>query len=589
MYRLRRTCPLALLALSRTYGVRAAKLAAFLTTDTGPFGARSISRGLLATVEPPRRTMTSLSATVRPPSTPVCSITFEGDDGAALGPDFASVLVGKKSTLRSIVDADDVVSTVGSALGFEVDRSYLSAALDSISGKSGSTSLLVPSGGGDKPLRRLSLCALPDEVSRNNHPLSVHAMSDLISKACPGKGDVRVAIAGASGPGGSTPVGPLASAVARAFPLYSRKTADPPKEGKEGGEKTLNVRVAFLDEEGGAVEDDESVRAAAAAAESVRLAARLVDTPPAELTTEAFADECAKVAKELGDSVTITVIAGDDLRERGYGGLYGVGQAAVCPPRMVIMEYNPAGDEEVPETVALVGKGIVYDTGGLSLKGKTGMPGMKGDMGGAAGMLGGFVAAVKLGAKQKIYLILCLAENAIGPNAFRNDDILTMYSGKTVEVNNCDAEGRLVLGDGVAHATKHFEGLDLVVDMATLTGAQLVATGKKHAGALANTAELEARAVAAGLRSGNLCFPLLYAPELLMPEFKSEVADMKNSVKDRGNAQSSCAGHFIEAHLDGNYKGGWLHLDMAGPSEASQRGTGYGVGLVLSLLNVPGF
>ena len=158
-----------------------------------------------------------------------------------------------------------------------------------------------------------------------------------------------------------------------------------------------------------------------------------------------------------------------------------------------------------------------------------------------------------------------------------------------MEVNNCDAEGRLVLADGLAHATKHIEGLDLVVDMATLTGAQLVATGKKHAAILANTVEVENRAVQAGMHSGDLCFPLLYAPELLMSEFKSDVADMKNSVKDRANAQTSCAGHFCEAHLDDSYEGGWLHVDMAGPGSLGARGTGYGVGLVLSLLEAPGF
>ena len=137
---------------------------------------------------------------------------------------------------------------------------------------------------------------------------------------------------------------------------------------------------------------------------------------------------------------------------------------------------------------------------------------MKHDMGGAAGLLGGFFSAVELGVKKKVHCILCLAENAIGPTAFRNDDILTMYSGKTVEVNNCDAEGRLILGDGVAHATKHIGNLDLVVDMATLTGAQMVATGQKHAGILANKENLEKRAYNSGIYSGDLCYPLLYAP-----------------------------------------------------------------------------
>lgn len=171
-------------------------------------------------------------------------------------------------------------------------------------------------------------------------------------------------------------------------------------------------------------------------------------------------------------------------------------------------------------------------------------------------------------------------------------DLISFLSAPTnnpIFCHSCDAEGRLILADGVAHATKHIPNLSLVVDMATLTGAQLVCTGKKHAGILANTAELEQKAVAAGLRSGDLCYPMVYAPELLKKEFNSKVADMKNSVKDRSNAQSSCAGHFIESHLDSDYKGGWLHVDMAGPATKDERGTGYGVGLILSLLEVPGF
>ena len=310
--------------------------------------------------------------------------------------------------------------------------------------------------------------------------------------------------------------------------------------------------------------------------------------PPEELTTSVYAQLCHRIAKELlvYGVVTCKEIVGDALREGGYGGLYGVGKAATHPPRLVELKYTPATFDE---SVALVGKGIVYDTGGLSLKSKDGMPGMKVDMGGSAGLLGGFIAAVKLKLPKKMTLILCLAENAIGPTAVRNDDILSMYLGKTVEINNTDAEGRLVLADGVAYATKHIPNLNLLIDMATLTGAQLVAAGKTHAGILANSIALEQRAVNAGLRSGDLVVPLLYAPDLLMKEFDSKVADMKNSVKDRSNAQASCAGHFIEAHLDEQYRGGWLHVDMAGPAEKDGRGTGYGVGLVLSLLGASGF
>lgn len=168
-----------------------------------------------------------------------------------------------------------------------------------------------------------------------------------------------------------------------------------------------------------------------------------------------------------------------------------------------------------------------------------------------------------------------------------------MHSGKTVEINNTDAEGRLVLGDCVSYASKGDETgvgkVDIIVDMATLTGAQGIATGKRHAAILANTEDIERRTFEAGLRSGDFTYPILYSPELLKQEFNSNVADMKNSVKDRANAQTSCAGHFIESHLSEEYDGHWVHVDMAGPAKMNDRGTGFGVGLVLGLLNVPGF
>ena len=215
------------------------------------------------------------------------------------------------------------------------------------------------------------------------------------------------------------------------------------------------------------------------------------------------------------------------------------------------------------------------------------MVGMKSDMGGSAAMLSAYEAAVALGTTQRLHLLLCLAENAIGPGAFRNDDVLKLFSGKTVEINNTDAEGRLVLGDGVAHASKVLSPTPtLIVDMATLTGAQLVTTGKKHAAVMSNQEDVEQRAVAAGKASGDLTFPILYCPEFYRAEFASKVADMKNSVKDRMNAQTSCAGTFVGEHLDEDYEGGWLHVDMAGPATAGERGTGYGVGLLLSLAGV---
>jgi probable aminopeptidase NPEPL1 len=489
------------------------------------------------------------------------TLTFGTSLDKLEGADYnATMVIGRKESIQQ------AMPSMMETLGLNIAQPVQASMMDAVKEKTGgSSSSIVPKG---DTAHTFAICGLPTKVSRNNHPMAVHTLTKYIGTV-PSKGNTRVVIVTDSN------IAPLASAAAKAFPLFTMKSkATNPEERK--------VHVVFMRSDGTVVDTNEELKAAQAVASGVQLAARLVDSHPELLTTTRFAKEVEKIVQEHPE-IKMTQIIGEDLR--AYGGLYGVGKAANCPPRMIILEYDGQGEE----TVALVGKGIVYDTGGLSLKTKTGMCGMKHDMGGAAGVLGGFYSAVKLGVKKKVYCILCLAENAIGPDAFRNDDILTMYSGKTVEVNNCDAEGRLVLADGVAHATKHFENLDLVVDMATLTGSQLVATGKKHAGILANTEALEKRAMEAGMHSGDLCFPLLYAPELLMDEFKSEVADMRNRVKDRSNAQTSCAGHFIEAHLKEGYQGGWLHVDMAGPGTLGQRGTGYGVGLVLSLLEAPGF
>jgi len=207
---------------------------------------------------------------------------------------------------------------------------------------------------------------------------------------------------------------------------------------------------------------------------------------------------------------------------------------------------------------------------------------MKADMGGAAAVLNSFATIVQNKLNVRVHALLCLAENAIGPKAFRNDDILHMYSGKTVEINNTDAEGRIVLGDGVAYASKNLNP-NIIIDIATLTGAQLVNTGIVHAGILTPLEDTEQRAINAGKKTGDLVFPFLYARELLISTFDSKVADMKNSVSDRANAQASCAGHFVESHLHADYKGEWLHVDIAGPSFQSDRATGYGTALLYQI------
>jgi probable aminopeptidase NPEPL1 len=231
----------------------------------------------------------------------------------------------------------------------------------------------------------------------------------------------------------------------------------------------------------------------------------------------------------------------------------------------------------------LVGKGVTYDTGGLSIKGKSAMPSMKADMGGAAATLAAFRTLATTRSKHKITLLLCLAENAVGPASYKPDDILTMHSGKTVEVNNTDAEGRLVLADGVSYAARVLK-VDTIFDAATLTGAQLVATGNVHAAIVSNSAALEQLTVAAGHRSGDLVHPLMFCPELYKREFRSHVADMKNSVRNRSNAQCSCAAQFIHWHIEDTAID-WCHIDLAGPAFIAERGTGFGTALLTAAVS----
>ncbi|MCB9530000.1 MAG: leucyl aminopeptidase family protein [Myxococcales bacterium] len=426
-------------------------------------------------------------------------------------------------------------------------------------GDGGATASTFIGDGGE----RLVAAVLPDACSRHNTPTRAHAITKLVSDAAPAAGEVAVVVALEE----AAHAVAAGAAVARALPLFSRKT---------GEQKARRVRVALLAGDEGKI-DLERVEVIA---DAVRTAARLVDTPPNELHTDAFVDFARSTAARL--DVDITVLQGAAVANAGLGGLWAVGKAAARPPALVVLQYTPPEVKPDAKTIAWVGKGIVYDTGGLSLKPKDGMAGMKGDMGGAAAVIGAFTAAVRLGTPHRIVALLCLAENAIGPRAFRNDDIITLYSGKAIEVNNTDAEGRLVLSDGVAYAVRH-HGPDVVIDVATLTGAQLIATGKRHAASVCNDDALEAAAVAAGRITGDLVHPLPYVPEFFRSEFKSPVADLKNSVKDRMNAQSSCAGQFIAENL-GDYSGPWLHLDIAGPSGLGERGSGFGVALLVDLL-----
>eukprot|EP01063_Lacrimia_lanifica_P017323 TRINITY_DN2419_c0_g1_i1.p1 TRINITY_DN2419_c0_g1~~TRINITY_DN2419_c0_g1_i1.p1 ORF type:complete len:554 (+),score=252.25 TRINITY_DN2419_c0_g1_i1:45-1664(+) len=321
--------------------------------------------------------------------------------------------------------------------------------------------------------------------------------------------------------------------------------------------------------------------------ESIQLAARLVDTPTNYLNTVTYTAIAEGLAKRFG--LKAVSYQGEEIQEQGMGLLFHVGRAAEYPASLVVLTAEGQATAEgavVDENVCWVGKGIVYDTGGLAIKSKDGMCGMKHDMGGSAGVLGGFIAAARLGVRVKnLHCLLALADNAINDRAVRNDDVVRCMSGTTVQINNTDAEGRLVLSDAVAYAHKHLSP-SLVVTMATLTGAQGIATGKHFAAVCANTDAIEGVTVAAGKQTGDQCYPVLFAPELLMHEFDCTCADMKNSVACRTNAQVSCAGLFIyKCGFAGKYTGEWAHIDMAYPvTMEDERASGWGPLLLENML-----
>uniref|UniRef100_A0A8C2B4U5 Aminopeptidase like 1 n=1 Tax=Cyprinus carpio TaxID=7962 RepID=A0A8C2B4U5_CYPCA len=402
-----------------------------------------------------------------------------------------------------------------------------------------------------------AVAALPSRVSRHNSPSSAHFLTRLV-RTCLPTGNNRCIVMVCE----RSDVFASACAIARAFPLFTRRSAS----SRRAEKKHVTVEFVTVGQDNGPLE-----------VSTLEVKNTCCNCFSAHNTLCNLLQEIKAVGNEL--SITPTIIRGEELKQKGFGGIYGVGKAAQHPPALAVLSHTPSG---ATQTIAWVGKGIVYDTGGLSIKGKTTMPGMKRDCGGAAAILGAFKAAVKQGFKDNLHAVFCLAENSVGPTATRPDDIHTLYSGKTVEINNTDAEGRLVLSDGVVYANKDLSA-DIILDMATLTGAQGISTGKYHAAVMTNSEQWEAACVRAGRSSGDLAHPLVYCPELHFSEFTSAVADMKNSVADRENAQSSCAGLFIGSHLGFDWPGIWVHVDIASPVHAGERATGFGVAMLLSL------
>jgi len=310
-------------------------------------------------------------------------------------------------------------------------------------------------------------------------------------------------------------------------------------------------------------------RAAAAAAraqvlaDAMSLVRDLVNTSPSQLYPETFAAEAGRVATASG--LDIDVLDEKALAAGGYGGITGVGQGSVHPPRLVRLGYtHPAA----ARTVVFAGKGITFDSGGLSLKPPKSMEAMKSDMGGAAAVLAALQAVAALKPEVNVVGYLPLAENMPGGGAQRPSDVITIYGGKTVEVLNTDAEGRLVLADALARSAQ--DSPDLLIDVATLTGAQLVALGPRISGVMANSDEVRNGVVDAASRAGEAMWPMPL-PEELMKGLDSQVADLANVAGERDGGML-VAGLFLQEFVPADVR--WAHLDIAGP--AFHEGEPYG-------------
>jgi leucyl aminopeptidase len=290
-------------------------------------------------------------------------------------------------------------------------------------------------------------------------------------------------------------------------------------------------------------------------AEAMTLTRDLVNTGPSDLFPASFAAEAERVAGAFG--LDIEVLDERALAEGGYGGITGVGQGSVHPPRLVRVAYT---HPDAAKTVVLAGKGITFDSGGLSLKPPKSMETMKSDMSGAAAVLAAVAAVAKLGPAVNVVGYLPLAENMPGGTAQRPSDVIKIYDGQTVEVLNTDAEGRLVLADALARSGA--DSPDLLIDVATLTGAQLVALGPRIMGVMANDDAVRDGVVDAARRSGEQAWPMPL-PDELRKGLDSPVADIANVTPDR-NGGMLVAGLFLREFVPDGVR--WAHLDIAGPA-----------------------
>ncbi len=292
-------------------------------------------------------------------------------------------------------------------------------------------------------------------------------------------------------------------------------------------------------------------------ADAVNEARTLINLPPNLLTASDLADYATELANIYGLEVEILNKA--QMEELGMGGILSVNKGSVEEPRLITLKYK--GKPEWEDVIGFVGKGVTYDTGGYSLKPREGMVGMKGDMGGAAAVLGAMRIIGETRPKQNVVAVIGSTDNMVSGDAFKPDDVITMYNGKTVEVLNTDAEGRLVLADAMTYAKQ--QGANYLIDVATLTGGVIVALGKDKTGALTNNEEFFEEFMGAALETGEFVWRLPLTESDKKRIRKSEVADLNNSPGRDGHM--IFGGGFVGEFAEGTP---WVHLDIAGTSDA---------------------
>lgn len=312
-----------------------------------------------------------------------------------------------------------------------------------------------------------------------------------------------------------------------------------------------------------------------------------INASPEELGPEQLAQRAVDLLSSVGgENISYRITKGEDLREQNYMGIYTVGRGSERTPVLLALDYNPTGDKNAPVYACLVGKGVTFDSGGYSIKQSAFMDSMKSDMGGAAMVTGALAFAITRGLNKRVKLYLCCADNLISGNAFKLGDIIRYRNGKTVEIMNTDAEGRLVLADGLIDAVK--QNPELIIDAATLTGAAKTALGNDYH-ALLSFDDTLANRLLASASAENEPFWRLPLAEFHRSQLPSNFAELNNTASAAFPAGASTAAGFL-SHFVENYREGWLHIDCsatyrkAAVDQWAAGATGLGVRTIANLL-----